>query len=54
MKPTIKITMRLILTASVAVDYRFVKIDVPNAISTTVNTINARGDIVKLNRSGNG
>ena len=37
-----------------AADYHFVKIDVPNATSTTVNTINARGDIVGNYDDANG
>jgi probable HAF family extracellular repeat protein len=37
-----------------AADYRFVRIDFPNATSTTVNTINARGDIVGKYDDANG
>ena len=45
------LTVSSLLTAT---DFRFVKIDVPNATSTTANGINARGDIVGTFVDANG
>jgi probable HAF family extracellular repeat protein len=48
MRQVMKATLLYLALSSVvfAHDYRFVKIDVPNAVSTDARGINARGDIV--------
>ena len=48
MKLVIKLTLLGLAVSSLlfAADYRFVKIDFPNATQTLANGINARGDIV--------
>src|SRR2546427_3442035 len=47
MRQAIKVTLFCLALNSLlfAGDYRFVKIDFPNAIATTASSINARGDI---------
>lgn len=56
MRQAIRITFFCLTLNSLllAVDYRFVKIDFPNATQTRANGINARGDIVGLYFDGDG
>ena len=50
MRQVIKLTLFCLAVSPLllAADYRFVKIDFPNATSTRANGINARGDVVGL------
>jgi hypothetical protein len=56
MRKAIKLSLVCLVLSSLllATDYRFVKIDVPNAIATTAGSINARGDISGLYFDANG
>jgi hypothetical protein len=56
MRKAIKLSLFCLVLSSLllATDYRFVKIDVPNAIATTAGSINARGDISGRYEDANG
>ena len=56
MRKAIKLALFCLALSSLlsAADYRFVKIDFPNAIATTAGSINARGDISGRYEDANG